>query len=99
MTYTPRPWRIGGKHDPCHIFGNDHLVAQALYWSGSENAGEVEANARLIVAAPDLLEALKVSALMLSGTCQHGYDTSKSARGCDKCAEQIEAAIRAAEGE
>jgi hypothetical protein len=37
-----------------------------------------------------LRTALKVAEKMLSGTCQHGYDTSKSARGCDECAEQIE---------
>ena len=41
----------------------------------------------------ELLEALQVAATMLGGTCQHGYDTSRSARGCDECAAQIEAAI------
>ena len=41
----------------------------------------------------ELIEALQVAATMLTGTCQHGYDTSRSARGCDECAAQIEAVI------
>ena len=41
----------------------------------------------------EMLAALKVARQMLEGTCQHGYDTSRSARGCDECAEQIEYAI------
>ena len=40
-----------------------------------------------------MLAALKVARQMLEGTCQHGYDTSRSARGCDECADQIENAI------
>ena len=41
----------------------------------------------------EMLAALKVARQMLEGTCQHGYDTSRSARGCDECADQIEYAI------
>ena len=41
----------------------------------------------------EMLVALKVTKQMLDGECQHGYDTSRSARGCDECADQIEYAI------
>lgn len=41
------------------IWGNGHEVAQVRYWSGSENVDEVDANAHLIAAAPELLEAAK----------------------------------------
>ena len=36
-----------------------------------------------------LCEACEVAIKMLDGMCQHGYDTRGSARGCDKCYEQI----------
>ena len=59
------------------ITGGGHRVAKVLYWSGSEDVTEVEANARLIAEAPetkeqrdDLLEALAglVSALNMART-------------------------------
>ena len=60
MTYTPGPWTVDTKyfHAP-EILSNDHIVARAMYWLGSEDAAEVAANARLIAAAPQLLEACK----------------------------------------
>ncbi len=61
MEHTPGPWtqkrerKIGAPI----VYGNDHEIAQVRYWLGSEDVCEVEANARLIAAAPDLLAALE----------------------------------------
>lgn len=65
--HTPGPWRhdkarsMGGAPvvtgDTCWL-GNVRVVAKVIYHNGSEDP-EVEANAALIAAAPDLLEALE----------------------------------------
>ena len=51
--HTPGPWRFDG----CEIIGNSRIVATTAWCSGM--GPEDEANAHLIVAAPDLLDALK----------------------------------------
>lgn len=56
---TPRPWKQGVKH-PGRVFSNFKVVA---YCTAPEDEGsetkEEKANARLITASPDLLEACK----------------------------------------
>lgn len=63
--HTPGPWEIGD--DPCTIYGAADnplgfiamtLPDSSLGWNLSE---EAEANARLIAATPDLLDALKAA--------------------------------------
>lgn len=64
MTHTPGPWKE--SHDPSpdwtgdwYIYGGprrNRFIVQGEGWSDEEKA-----NVRLIVAAPDLLEALKAS--------------------------------------
>ncbi len=54
MTHTPGPWIVSKDWPTTLILGQEHVVAKALYWSGSENAGEPEANAALIARAPEL---------------------------------------------
>ena len=63
MTHTPKPWIIG-KYATTSITGpNDrHVATTGGYQSnvdGLKVLAENEANARLIAAAPDLLEALE----------------------------------------
>ena len=58
--HTPGPWNYAGPsdigRDTYSIYGNGPLA----YTAGPSDYGETaEANARLIAAAPDLLEALK----------------------------------------
>lgn len=67
MKHTPGPWAVStrGVGAPM-IWGNGHEVAQVRYWSGSENVDEVDVNARLIAAAPELLEAAKIADNLLS---------------------------------
>ena len=55
--HTPGPWKVGYKNESGrYIEAPDGYVAVVHYWSRSDE--EMEANARLIAAAPDLLEAL-----------------------------------------
>lgn len=61
--HTPGPWvPKGGANDAnCIADAAGHAVATAYYRDPSwAKDGETEANARLIAAAPDLLEALVV---------------------------------------
>jgi hypothetical protein len=60
MKHTPGPWEIEGEgQDVVGILamGHNHFIAKLSGW-----ATEIQdANARLIAAAPDLLEACKVA--------------------------------------
>ena len=54
--HTPGPWERWGRASPSQVISaGDCFVAQTL-------GGNDEANARLIAAAPDLLEALREAA-------------------------------------
>ncbi len=50
--HTPGPWSLWGKANPSQVISYEHgFIAQTV-------GGNDEANARLISAAPELLEAL-----------------------------------------
>ena len=58
--HTGGPWRV---HKRWHILGyDDTCVANVVPWDTSGCREEDHANARLIAAAPELLEALKALA-------------------------------------
>ena len=59
--HTPGPWKTGTGAFADQVFVDDQTGEQGNDWGENlicETAGS-EANARLIAAAPDLLEALK----------------------------------------
>jgi len=62
--HTPGPWRSNDFSSSVYgyIFGDSQAVCRVFL-----DGDECEANARLIAAAPDLLEALKLADLLLSG--------------------------------
>ena len=60
-THTPGPWEIGnreGEHLPILDSAGNYL-ALADFENVANNADKVDANARLIAAAPDLLKAVQ----------------------------------------
>jgi len=59
--YTPGPWQY--KPDLCkddNVFAGDKRIANVFGAADTWYETEFEANARLIAAAPELLEALKM---------------------------------------
>ena len=62
--HTPRPWRVGvpiaGKINVSHLDCTPGVITQNLCWVAARPTWveEGKANARLIAAAPDLLDAL-----------------------------------------
>ena len=71
MTHTPGEWNIKYQHN---VFGGKRLVANCGGYTSnvpSDNADAVnQANARLIAAAPDLLDACE----MALGFCKDVYN-------------------------
>ena len=80
--HTPGPWRIDSKDDSHVVAGHGPAtmsVAVASF-SGVSPDDEDKANARLIAAAPDLLEALEEleNVLHHAGPCQCCTGNSES---------------------
>lgn len=60
--HTPGPWKIShdsaGNHTVSHTSGGSmSIVADLKLWALCEEHGSIAANARLIAAAPELLES------------------------------------------
>lgn len=55
--YTPGPWRVGTNH-PAELFCTAEGVRVADCSTNTRPEAEQEANARLMAAAPELVEAL-----------------------------------------
>ncbi len=74
--YTPAPWRVNFDEAIKIADDNNSTLAMVthLHLLGRRNGNEVEANARLIAAAPELLEALEElanRAAEIHGTARH----------------------------
>lgn len=87
--YTPGPWRAEGWENlVVNAATGDTIIAMPGGTHGA-TLGELKANARLIAAAPALLEACEAALDLLS----HSYDTPSQA-----AIPQLRAAIAAAKG-
>lgn len=73
MAHTPGPWDDASNYpgiDSVRIFAKTHYIATVGH---SDDPRELtEANARLIAAAPDLLDALKLAQLWLANCMPTG---------------------------
>lgn len=58
LNHTPGPWHLGGRNNAIVYAQDGYAVANAETYHG-EHGGAFESNARLIAAAPELLEALR----------------------------------------
>ena len=93
MTHTPGPWTVEGKagYEAPVIRGNGRAIAKVLYDGGSEDR-EVDDNAVLIAAAPELLAAAK----LIREETPRAYPACQ----CERCiaVRQLDAIIAQAEG-
>ena len=95
MAHTQGPWRIGEPRDG--FIGNvladnpRRLLAQVTVQDGEQTL----ANARLIAAAPDMLDALETALEMLVDS----WGEEQIAAGDDQVANVLKAAIAKAKGE
>jgi len=55
--HTPGPWEIGAEYMVCKL---DQLIVGSNHIQAKNNRESEEADARLIAAAPDLLEAAEI---------------------------------------
>lgn len=94
--HTPGPWEVC-PHDSTRVFRkNDHNDKNRLFidpTTCSPIVGESEANARLIAAAPELLEACKEAVALITN------HESGHCREFEEAQARLLAAIKAAEGE
>ena len=112
MTHTPEPWKILrqdlGDEETCVVpveilAGNGKLVV--AYEGGLAPAAhewtaeEIEANASLIVAAPDMLEALEEVVALTENLPVCPFCSCVLDHRPDCLSHEIEAAIRKARGE
>jgi hypothetical protein len=86
MSHTPGPWKIDHDDDidlPNHvgISAETHSLLAQVVWKmdDDERSPSCEANARLIAAAPDLLEALKEMLEMWEDEPLYGADIASKA--------------------
>ena len=104
--HTPGPWEIAGGYDggwqiEYSADGEYRVIAARMPWPN--RAMESEANARLIVSAPDLLEALKDAAAMIEDHYRQALGLASKAKKDKACREHVviakaRAAIAKAEG-
>ena len=108
--HTPGPWRLTESGDAIVSADGGTLIVETGqdYWKNLEAAAagassdiakrhlpQVRANARLIAAAPELLEALRACDLFLTAHGQGWFNASNEGRNAWKMAR---AAIAKAEG-
>ena len=74
--HTSGPWRIIGDHqDNRDVFADNELLATAYDMDTAEPKLVAEANARLIAAAPELLDVMRdVAALLPASARLHPRD-------------------------
>jgi hypothetical protein len=99
--HTKGPWRASGGSltvPKCHVMSGNGKDSYALAHVFGESDTERMANARLIAAAPELLEALKGTVAELERMHEHYLKACRGGCPTLACVEYAEAAIAKAEG-
>lgn len=100
--WTQGPWEVGARNHNCIIYAHGLIVAECPTPEGPapwrDRIAQAEANARLIAAAPKMLEALEtLVALCLHADCHawaNGVTTEDGADGGEVFAHRTLAAAR-----
>ena len=95
--HTPGPWKVNLNGAVLSFNGDIIPHLMTLTRSGEITESEYEANARLIVAAPELLEALKIASKKLNALYA-GRTPNDETSVIDSLIQDIESAIAKAEG-
>lgn len=103
--HTPGPWYHGGKHPDCearYVKSNAPGYAVEIAILFHSDGAEQEANCRLIAAAPELLEAIKLAEAALADIGDADREPGDDLAWCERRAAEplliIRAAIAKAEG-
>ena len=101
--HTPGPWKVDSPprtvtFEPAFAVNGDYGPPLAFVL-GSDDHPEVRANARLIAAAPDLLEALEAALPWIDLARGSDLNTDASHEAIDRIEAQARAAIAKAKGE
>ena len=98
--HTPGPWNLSDDWDGTSVKAGRFYVTHAVQSCGfhpeEEDKAITQANARLITAAPDLLEAVQ-SFLNWSDSVYYGEDTSRELASAKDKARAAIAAARASD--
>lgn len=81
--HTPGPWRVSG--DSVASVLTNVVLCQTFSPAPYRGEAQREANARLIAAAPDLLDACKMAELTLSLSDNDCRDRPPSGDRCGEC--------------
>lgn len=99
-THTPGPWAFTADMyglDNMRVFGVNDATGNGIANCGYDGRGECKANARLVAAAPDLLETLET---LLEGTCEAlSFLDRETVKHLKPLIDNAEAAIAKAKGE
>jgi hypothetical protein len=97
LKHTPRPWSVIASNETVgnslRIFAGNRFVG--IVGNSDEEPTQTESNARLIAAAPDLLEALKLAQSAVADFHSGMNTTRPSEETCERN-ERILGSIRAA---
>ncbi len=80
--HTPGPWKVsrgsGNSEQVISVDAADHAICRIIVNNGARRLPEAPANARLIAAAPKLLEALEAIINIAEPTAGTGFTVSGS---------------------
>jgi len=93
--HTPGPWEFDDKNSSGFPLLCLYAADNRNPFHGSRSDAEMNANARLIAAAPDLLDALRNTASMLRSACLAITDTEARQMALETVAEANTAIAKA----
>lgn len=96
MAHTPGPWWVDGPGEGIEV--HDTFGRTASVWGDVGEESEAWANARLIAAAPDMLDALRAVKSEFIDMYEECYPNDESDNDVTAAIDMVIAAIAKAEG-